>query len=290
MCGIVGISLLGKARIRPWNDLDKLRTCFGHMLVNAQVRGKGATGISLFSGPLEDKRPHAHVVKGPVPAEDFVKADAYLRTMKNLNNAAFSLMGHTRAPTGGSSSPRDNTNNHPHVQGTFVGVHNGKVDDHLVWKTVGEHKRKSRCDSEALFAMMAHQKLMYNSNAEKAIVRAVPRVRGFMAFAVQDLEEPTKVFLMKDKNTPMELYWCSRLGATFFASEKGMVEDAFKKTGIGYELESIPLSPFTLLCIDSSVGVKPEHAFSTTKLHVNIKDAEEYLKEHEQDYRVSQGG
>jgi len=244
MCGIIGGVFMQHPNSVLEQDLPNMRKIFSDMLVKAEKRGGQATGILLVNN--EKPAPKIYVLKAPLPAREFIKTDAYKRVMGKLNKDTYSVVGHTRAATRGSAY--NNKNNHPHLCGDIVGVHNGGIrNDQDIWSKFKKMEAQGECDSEALFALI---NLKYNSSEasiEEAIDAAMSECKGWVASALIHLNKPKNVYVFRDSAAPMEIGWWERERVAFFASEKNFILDAITSNfGMGQKVELQSLDPYSI--------------------------------------------
>jgi glucosamine 6-phosphate synthetase-like amidotransferase/phosphosugar isomerase protein len=228
MCGIVGMTFREEGW-QPSYDIRKVRNIFTEMLLNAQERGSSAAGVVMTSWSKSNRKPNVVVLKAPLAAEEFVETEAYKSLMARLSKDTLSIIGHTRASTSGSAT--DNHNNHPHVCGSIIGVHNGHINsDEKIWLRYGETlSRKSSCDSEAMFSLLNHRLSTEDGDMSKAFQATVPELEGWYALAMINLKEPGKTYLFRDKKSPLELSWWVRNETVLFASTSTWFERALRK-------------------------------------------------------------
>ncbi|NLF29473.1 MAG: hypothetical protein GX591_01145 [Planctomycetes bacterium] len=133
MCGVFGfITSDGHGP-----EIARLR----RLALVTQSRGAHAFGLAWLDADGE-----IQTFKQPGPAS------RYLDELNRCRDAVV-MIGHCRYATHGS--PRDNRNNHPHVAGAGVIVHNGVIHNH---QQLVQHYRlaqQSQCDSEVLGLLMA---------------------------------------------------------------------------------------------------------------------------------------
>lgn len=261
------------------------------MLVRAQSRGAAATGVVLMSRENGWSKPKAFVLRSPLPAEKFVESSDYKKLISKLNENTLSIIGHTRAVTGGAPA-ENNTNNHPHFAGSIVGVHNGRIinDTHLWNKYAAYMTPKGCCDSEVMFALINH-KLVTLEPTENAIEKAMEQLEGWWATALVNLQEPQKVFLLRDDSTPLEVAWWTLGEAALFGSDYSYLEGAFSKSELKGTLRRHELKPRTIVTLDSTVSGNGEEFFvhsQQLKQSSPLKQAQ-LINKHKVDFEITQG-
>lgn len=290
MCGIVGVSF--RRGIYRKSQEGRLRRLFTEMLVNAQSRGSAATGVVLMSRENDRSKPKALVLRSPLPADKFVESADYKKLLSSMNQDTLSIIGHTRAVTGGAGA-ENNKNNHPHIAGSVVGVHNGRVvNDTALWNKYGGYMiPKGHCDSEVVFALINRKLETVQGGTEQAIAEAVTELKGWWALALVNLKEPQKVFLLRDDSTPLEVAWWTYGEAAVFGSDYDHLNRAFKTANPGGHLRRYDLKPRTLVTLDSTVSGDSSEFFVHSKQLAErsaLKQAE-LIAEHKDDYETTQG-
>lgn len=230
MCGIVGISLRKDVQSRT-HQINSIKNLFTKMLIRAQERGSAATGICIMTWDKSKEKPQAWVLRSPLPATEFVKTDDYKKILDKVDNNCLSLLGHTRAVSNSKAIAEDNRNNHPHMHGTIIGVHNGHVlNDDELWKKYSRLiTPNGKCDSEIIIALINHFiNIGKNISTEEAIDKTLKEVNARYALAIIDAKEPHKLHLVRDEHKPLSLGWWSSPEASVFASEWSYIENGYK--------------------------------------------------------------
>lgn len=135
MCGVIA-AFVKNASINGVEDVKKL-------LIESKIRGLHATGISYVT------RNTLFTVKGPMPADEFIKGYNFNGLINEADNSVY-MIGHTRYSTS------DLEWNQPIERENVALVHNGVVTqdspDHWKYPTEGKN------DSELLLASREHGK------------------------------------------------------------------------------------------------------------------------------------
>ena len=194
------------------------RSILTRLAIANQTRGKDATGLSFA------KEDSVVYFKHNVPASDFVNLDGAMKVLKEgfdtkIGGKLYSVIGHTRQKTQGTEKVPGN--NHPIKCGSLIGVHNGCISNDNAIFTWLAHVDKNKAnriaqvDSEAIFALINHyascfkdefysaalnDQALYRAPIARAIKKAIPRLRGSMACALQDSENPKSVWLFRTSN------------------------------------------------------------------------------------------
>lgn len=242
MCGIYGMLLLNGAAPE-----SKHRGILTRLAIASQARGRDATGLSFA------KENGITYFKHNIPANSFVNFDAAVKIIEDGFNTSsgeklYSVIGHTRQKTQGTEKIQGN--NHPIRCGSLIGVHNGCISNDnaiFAWlEHVADNKtsRIAQVDSEAIFALINHyarcfkdefysaalnDKELYKSPVTRAIMKAVPRLRGSMACALQDGDNPKVVWLFKTNN-PTIVYHYKEENIVIFASTDAAIKEAVAQT------------------------------------------------------------
>ena len=180
MCGIVGY--IGDREVYPVliNGLKRL-----------EYRGYDSAGISIINNSLG-----LFKCKGKVSdLENFIKD-------KDISGNIG--IGHTRWATHGE--PND-TNAHPHVSmnGKFVLIHNGIIENYARLKERLEHRGvifKSETDSEVLVNLIEYIYTKGQVSAEIAVRLALSKVIGAYGLVIMCTDEPDKLIAAR-KGSPL---------------------------------------------------------------------------------------
>jgi len=128
MCGIFGYI----TRDGQGPDIDRLR----RIALVTQTRGDHAFGLAWI-----DRNGRMQTFKAPGSAK------SHLDELERCRDAV-AIIGHCRYATHGS--PRDNRNNHPHIAGSGMLVHNGIIFNFDQIAQRHGLKPQTQCDSEIL--------------------------------------------------------------------------------------------------------------------------------------------
>ncbi|MBN2611865.1 MAG: glutamine--fructose-6-phosphate transaminase (isomerizing) [Bacteroidales bacterium] len=180
MCGIVGY--IGDREVYPVliNGLKRL-----------EYRGYDSAGISVLNKSL-----NIYKCKGKVSdLENHVKGKI---TSGNIG------IGHTRWATHGE--PND-INAHPHesMNGKFVLIHNGIIENYARLKERLEHRGvtfRSETDSEVLVNLIEYIYMKGQVSAEIAVRLALSKVIGAYGIVVMCIDEPDKLIAAR-KGSPL---------------------------------------------------------------------------------------
>jgi len=247
MCGIVGICAFKKdtENKKQVNRREAALYLFTELMLETQVRGKDATGVSaLFNDG------NFIIQKGGVPAGEFItnfgeeKANynTFVDTCRGYKEPIKLLLGHCRKSSVGNNT--NNSNNHPIRAGEIIGVHNGTLNNHeIIFKKL-DCERDGAVDSEAIMRLVE----VYTNKCKDpftlgALTEVVSRLDGAYSVVCFNANNPFQVALMK-KARPMELILIRPLGLLIIASEKVFVDKVlaeFNKQARIYKSGQIPL-------------------------------------------------
>ena len=183
MCGIVGY--IGEREAFPIiiNGLKRL-----------EYRGYDSAGIAVTNS---DKT-NIYKIKGKVSQLE--------NSVANSDTSGNVGIGHTRWATHGL--PND-INAHPHksMNGKFVVVHNGIIENFSVLKkrlTARHYTFVSETDTEVLANLIEYIYLFAKTSAEDAVRFALSKVQGAYGIAVLCTDEPDKIIAAR-KSSPLVL-------------------------------------------------------------------------------------
>ncbi len=243
MCSIFGMLFFNG--VVPTTEHRGILT---RLMLAGQTRGTDATGLSFA------KKDEVVGYKLNVSAAELLDLEGTSKVINdNLNSEMgggklYSIIGHTRQKTQGS--PINPDNNHPISCGSLIGVHNGHIgndNDIFEWLSLvsdGLRKRKAQVDSEAIFALIRYYAEDYKNDfyatkpnkratltnpVVKAIIKAVPRLRGSLACAMHDIENPKALWLFRTSN-PIVVKYYKAENMVIFASTVNMINNAIGPT------------------------------------------------------------
>ena len=223
MCGIAGYCLNMKDPAIP----DRARLTAA-LLAAIEERGQHATGMSWWDTTTIDGR--IRVRKQAVPATEYIRSG---RVAEEITPTVRTALLHTRWATQGK--PEVNANNHPIMVPPVVGVHNGHVtNDGALFKRLGV-ERTAEVDSEAAFALLAHD--------PAPVEEVLPRIQGRAAIAWMDKRDvkdnrggPT-LHLSRIEGSPLAVGQ-TKAGSFLFASTMRLLHQACAAAGVdGLEWE-----------------------------------------------------
>lgn len=170
MCGIAAI-------ISEYNiDMNMFRA----LMIETMDRGEAATGIWT---------PNIGVLKQGIKATEFLK-----ETKELLDNTKTNIIvGHCRKPSGYSSPPTNNKNNHPLENHQGILVHNGSVDR---MDKIKEYYYEGGCDSEVLLSYLT----------EKGLQSGLDQVSGSAAIIYIDKKNLNELYIWRTTSPLVAAY------------------------------------------------------------------------------------
>ena len=236
MCGLAG--MLFETGPIDAATRKRRRRVLGRLLVEAQTRGKHATGLATITdegGWRIAKRPH--------PAIRFVRDPAVRDVLQSMDGTVTMAIGHARFATRGTT--RNALNNHPIRAGSIIGTHNGTIlnaDD--LFEAYGL-ERTRKVDSEILFRMAD------TASSEDGIDTAfwldlVSECWGDMTAVMADLHVPNRLYIAKG-DRPLHLLYSARLRAAVWASEKRHLTRAGRAAAGAWDEIEVPAMTLAVL-------------------------------------------
>ena len=176
MCGIFGF--IGQ----PTNP-KAMYALLTQLALKTEIRGKEATG---FWGAQDGDKGKIIYHKEPITATEFVQKSMW----KKLRNFDPTLMlVHCREPTQGVGSPKNNRNNHPHVNKdyTVALIHNGKVEEYFKLKNKFDGAIRSQCDSELLLRIFETGEYVPNQEFLKEKYPLLDPENAYRVFGIEEI-------------------------------------------------------------------------------------------------------
>ena len=176
MCGIVGVVGNTNATDILIQGLEKL-----------EYRGYDSAGIFVLGGAEN------HLVKA-------VGRIAEL-SAKTADVEGTAGIGHTRWATHGKPT-EDNAHPHRSETGRFVLVHNGVIENYLEIKEeyLAGHHFKGQTDTEIAAHLIGKFAEEEGLSTLEAFKKALHIIRGAYAFALMDAEDPSTIYVAKNKS------------------------------------------------------------------------------------------
>lgn len=176
MCGIVGVVGNTNATDILIQGLEKL-----------EYRGYDSAGIFVLGGAEN------HLVKA-------VGRIAEL-SAKTADVEGTAGIGHTRWATHGKPT-EDNAHPHRSETGRFVLVHNGVIENYLEIKEeyLAGHHFKGQTDTEIAAHLIGKFVEEDGMSVLEAFKKALHIIRGAYAFALMDAEDPSTIYVAKNKS------------------------------------------------------------------------------------------
>lgn len=189
---------------------------FKRILINAEVRGTDACGISFV---VEKGR--FYYAKAPKPASEFANEKVYKKLIEEFNPTI--LIGHNRQATQGDKT--DNMNNHPVITKTGLSlIHNGILRNEEDITKLFDLKLDAEVDSEVIVKLIEYYIYAKKMSTIKAIQLTAKHIYGSMAIALLHDKEPKTLYLLASEN-PINLAYHIPTGTIYFASTEGILKD-----------------------------------------------------------------
>ena len=229
MCGLAGV-IRNKNKEADWKDIWDSTMLFEKILVNAQSRGRHASGYAIINSD------GFNLYKRPISASNLIKTKKHLNLMQdNVGHYTHAILGHTRYATQGT--PQVSYNNHPIRVGSIIGTHNGSIWNDNELSDKFNFIRNGQVDSEILFH------LIESCNLNDFIDNKLPNVNGLISSIWSDIDEPNIIYVLKG-NKPLSMVYSSQFDSFFYAS----LDEHLKDIKGAYPIE---LNENTLYKIDT---------------------------------------
>jgi hypothetical protein len=213
MCGIVGYKLYNTDRA---HDAFKV---FERLMIEAQVRGKHASGVSWVEGPTWQQG-EVKTFKAPICAEALLETAGWTDLSCKIPKT---MIGHCRYSTSGDW--HDNNNTQPLSTPQLAIVHNGLVS----MATKEEFEADYKIDTET-----ANDSEIFLRHALKGTIAEAFRKVYEVAppiFACGFLDYLGSIYLMRDHLRPLWMFDCPELSMQGFASTQDIIMRAFEFEG-----------------------------------------------------------
>lgn len=285
MCGIVAI-IRNRSERCGISTLVTLQSVFKDLMIMSQKRGCAASG--MFSSNTDIEGQHKiQTLRSPLRSEDMLKTAEGLRMAKSFNNYTNFMVGHTRAATPGAGSSKNNFNNHPHICGKIIGVHNGVIDKEKPTLLLqGRYKMKGTCDSEMLFALINQKKNRF-TGTRAAIKDALLEVKGWYSLILMNTENPQEIFVVRDSSTPLQAVWWPEGNCFIIASEQRMLDKVIKDHQLLGATNQMVMDK-VLFGLDTRSTSK-EGMIKRTAVYLEPQDNKSYIEKHKKTYEKTQG-
>lgn len=245
MCGILGYKLLNG------DHAPEALEFFEQLLLQSQIRGKHASGVSFVMG---DEEPRIYTFKQSVPASMLVQSE-YWSKIKSLG--CTEMIAHTRYSTSGT--PTNNNNNQPISTGHVALVHNGLVsmatkaeferqygvqtatenDSEIILRKTLDARGRLRCECGA---MESYDQREYSKDCAcggrwgqatfaSKIAEALDDIHRVdpPIFACGFLDASRTVTAVRDHIRPLWLFYIKQWAMVGFCSTKDIFQRAAKK-------------------------------------------------------------
>lgn len=283
MCGIAGL-ISNSSESKGITTLTTMKKVFRELMFLSQRRGNAASGI--FSSSTNSVGEHTvQTLRSPLRAEEMLKSAEGSRMVDSYSNYSNFLIGHTRASSGASA--RNNYNNHPHVCGDIIGVHNGLIDTEQPIKTLqGKFDLKGSCDSEVLFALINSYKNK-QTGTRTAVKEALLNIKGWYTLVFMDVKKPSEIHIIRDSGSPLCSVWWPKANSFIIASEQWMLDEVVEKFGL-VDASNQMIMDKVLFTLDTSRS-SSDGMINRSTMYINPKDNREYIEENKVVYEATQG-
>jgi hypothetical protein len=215
MCGLAGY-------ITDKKYSREAQAKFEKILLEAEVRGTDACGIGFVA-----EKGRFYYAKAPKKASEFIAEQGFKDLIKEHNPTI--LIGHNRAKTQGDQA--NNVNNHPVVtKSGLILIHNGILYNEDEITKEFNLSLDGEVDSEVIVKLIEYYIHAQKKNTIKAIQLMRKHIRGTIAIALLNANEPKTLYLLASSN-PINLAYHIPTGTIYFAS----TEDILKRGLIEYD-------------------------------------------------------
>ncbi|MBT6068520.1 hypothetical protein HOG48_02070 [Candidatus Peregrinibacteria bacterium] len=248
MCGILGLVSKVNASVTG----KKIKQLTDQLFLLAESRGKEASGFAASEGK------EIFIYKTAKRASTLLKTSSYKKILTSNKNGTC-IIGHSRLVTNGAAAL--NVNNQPFIKEEIIGVHNGIiVNQKELWGKYPDEKKQSDLDSELIPTLLGRF-FKENGDMSGALEKMYSDIYGMTSIAL--LFSNYNRLLLATNNGAL-YYLPSRDGSVFiFSSEKIMLEQAVKKTGLSNSFD-----------VKAIVHLTPGRACSVNLETLKIKDAD----------------
>jgi len=208
MCGVFGC--IGPAG-RDWRVAHRLLV---ELAAAHEVRGKDAAGFAALTsrGELLWRRQ-------PGPARPLFEGPEF--TALRRRQIAM-VIGHARHATAGA--PAVNGNNHPHLAGDWLVVHNGAIPHHRAIAACHGLRLTSECDSELLAHLLAY----YGERRGPEICLALEGSQSVLALN----RRTRRLLAWTNGEMPLVAFRAEGIGGLWWASTEEIAEQALEAVGL----------------------------------------------------------
>lgn len=185
----------------------------------SETRGKEASGVCFIS----DKE--VEIYKECIRAKKLIHSEQFKHILEKTGKSSYyTMMGHARMVTNGSSSVYEN--NQPVEKDDLICIHNGIIVNDLdLWKKYPDMKRQSEVDTEVFLSLL--QKYDYQSDLISAFKNTLGEIKGSLSIALVD---KTREYLLLYTNVgSLYLVVSNDKKMILFASERYILEHLILK-------------------------------------------------------------
>mgnify|MGYP003133885159 CR=1 FL=1 len=216
MCGIFGFAKTSNSQSD--HQLEILKRTFTYLTEESSRRGTDSTGFSIMN-PVD-----RYTYKTLTDSVTLTRTNEWQNVIDKIDRKTSIVLGHTRFATTGAKIVN---NAHPFTIGEVVGIHNGVIYNYnQVARSLG--KTIPQVDSEVIFQSL--------NRLDKS--KAFENINGDFAVAWAK-ENNTTLHLARESGRPMVVSYWKKAKVLFFASTKGIMEDAMKDAGLVLKIKNV---------------------------------------------------
>lgn len=235
MCGIFGIIF---TREPSRFEYRKARFLFARLAIEAQSRGRDATGIAVV-----ERDGTSYVAKVTQPAIKALQMPEFYGKLKMVGRNTAAIIGHTRLGTHGANTE---FNAHPiwfdTRHGRLIGTHNG-----VLWNYVNiSPYPQAPYDSDT-----ANLVARLSKEHEDDWVSVLEQVSGSFALVLQRND---KIFMARNSGSPTIICEVPEIGAIVYASTEHILDQALDSLNMENNRSmSVPLNKLFTMSLDGQV-------------------------------------
>ncbi len=242
MCGVFGwVSAAG----RDWRVAHRLLV---ELAAAHEVRGKDAAGWAALTS-----RGEVLCQRQPGPARALFEGPEFAALLRRQIVIA---IGHARHATAGA--PAVNGNNHPHLGGDWLVVHNGAIRYHRAVAACPGLRLTSDCDSEVLARILAH----YGERRGPEICLVLEGSQSVLALN----SRTRRLLAWTNGEMPLVAFRVDGLPGLWWASTEEIAQEALAAVGLHARCAAPkPGLVHRMEVRDGQVVIQTEHAARTSQ-------------------------
>ena len=189
MCAITGVVVNKGTKSKE--ILTFAKELFTKLYIETKSGGSDAAGVASLAEGFE-----VNYAKAPLSVPTFIKTSQYQDWLNTIGEETFVLIGHARAATSGKAI--DNNNNHPHIFGRTIGIHNGGFSGHEEKAKALGINLTTECDSELLIAAYDVLRSRMEATTKEALGFIQKKIMGSFAAAMFNKTDGDKLILCRN--------------------------------------------------------------------------------------------